>query len=195
MISEVPTIAIDLVEIEVNSSVLNNEFIAHRLGLIPSPADRAMSMRFSRDRDACDERQVREYRSVEFQLSVGCDRDRTSTLPAGISSAKCLSFSSALTARALRRTALARTVEAREARTRREEAARKRGTAAGRQGRRQGGRDAGGDGGGRDRQSTRPARDGGGGGCTWRGDDGEGERGTSQESGDAGGDGGITRSR
>ncbi|KAK9107550.1 hypothetical protein Syun_023561 [Stephania yunnanensis] len=40
------------------------------------------------------------------------------------------------------------------------------GRAAGKQGRRQGDRDADRDGGGRDRQSTRPVRDGGGGGCT-----------------------------
>ncbi|KAJ7946089.1 putative DNA-directed RNA polymerase II subunit [Quillaja saponaria] len=77
MIAEVPTIAIDLVEIEVNSSVLNDEFIAHRLGLIPLTSERAMAMRFSRDCDACDGDGQCEFCSVEFHLRAKCISDQT----------------------------------------------------------------------------------------------------------------------
>ncbi|CAM8935334.1 hypothetical protein QQ045_015312 [Rhodiola kirilowii] len=77
MIAEVPTIAIDLVEIETNSSVLNDEFIAHRLGLIPLKSDRAMSMRFSRDCDACDGDGQCEFCSVEFHLRAKCINEQT----------------------------------------------------------------------------------------------------------------------
>ncbi|XP_072969865.1 DNA-directed RNA polymerases II, IV and V subunit 3-like [Typha angustifolia] len=77
MIAEVPTVAIDLVEIEVNSTVLNDEFIAHRLGLIPLTSAGAMTMRFSRDCDACDGDGQCEFCSVEFHLAVRCDSDQT----------------------------------------------------------------------------------------------------------------------
>jgi DNA-directed RNA polymerase II subunit RPB3 len=70
MIAEVPTVAIDLVEFEDNTTVLNDEFIAHRLGLIPLASARAASMKhpyevYERPEEA----------EVAFTLDVRCTED------------------------------------------------------------------------------------------------------------------------
>mmetsp|Transcript_12943 Transcript_12943/g.32655 ORF Transcript_12943/g.32655 Transcript_12943/m.32655 type:complete len:325 (+) Transcript_12943:132-1106(+) len=79
MIAEVPTLAIDLVEFHENSSVLNDEYIAHRLGLIPIRYQLVDSMKggdcngaFLPHRECvCYERCPRC--SVELELDVAFD--------------------------------------------------------------------------------------------------------------------------
>lgn len=66
MIAEVPTIAIDLVEIEVNTTVLHDEFLAHRLGLVPLISDRVLEMTSPFDSMGDD------WTDVEFRLDVAC---------------------------------------------------------------------------------------------------------------------------
>ncbi|KAI0232737.1 RNA polymerase II subunit 3 [Massospora cicadina] len=47
-IAEVPTLAIDLVEIESNTSVLIDEYLAHRLGLVPIDSTEAERLKYTR---------------------------------------------------------------------------------------------------------------------------------------------------
>jgi DNA-directed RNA polymerase II subunit RPB3 len=67
MLAEIPTIAIDLVEVEANTSVLADEFLAHRLGLIPLSTKGVEDMLDWRDCD-CDE--ACDQCSVILRLNV-----------------------------------------------------------------------------------------------------------------------------
>lgn len=68
MIAWVPTISIDLVEFDTNTSVLNDEFIAHRLGLIPIRSGSILSNMKTRYEDHTDS----DILEVEFSLDVNC---------------------------------------------------------------------------------------------------------------------------
>jgi DNA-directed RNA polymerase II subunit RPB3 len=72
MIAEVPTLAIDLVEFQDNTSCLLDEFIAHRLGLIPLRSESDMSAWNYHFECNCDE----YCDKCSVQISLDCDFNR-----------------------------------------------------------------------------------------------------------------------
>lgn len=72
MLAEIPTIAIDIVEVEANTSVLADEFICHRLGLIPLNSKNIDDMNYTRE---CDCESYCENCSVTLTLYAKCTTD------------------------------------------------------------------------------------------------------------------------
>mmetsp|Transcript_18269 Transcript_18269/g.18344 ORF Transcript_18269/g.18344 Transcript_18269/m.18344 type:complete len:319 (+) Transcript_18269:71-1027(+) len=71
MIAEVPTLAIELVEYKMNTTCVQDEFIAHRLGLIPLRSKRDMSnWKYSHE---CDCEDI--CTNCSFVLTLDCDFD------------------------------------------------------------------------------------------------------------------------
>ncbi|KAN0060010.1 RNA polymerase II subunit 3 [Thecaphora frezii] len=70
MIADIPTVAIDMVEIRNNTTVLPDEFLAHRLGMIPLLSmDTAKALVDHRDcacEDGCDRC------SIELRIKISC---------------------------------------------------------------------------------------------------------------------------
>lgn len=72
IISEVPTMAIEMVQVAENTSPLNDEFIAHRLGLIPLRSDTVDD--FSPHGD-CECQNFCDNCSVHYRLYKKCPPD------------------------------------------------------------------------------------------------------------------------
>lgn len=68
MLDEVPSVAIEIVEISTNTSIIQDEVLAHRLGLIPILVDPEIFPMYSQG----DE--LNESNCIEFVLDVKCHK-------------------------------------------------------------------------------------------------------------------------
>lgn len=75
VMADIPTVAIDMVEIHSNTTVLPDEFIAHRLGMVPLvSANCDEGIRYTRD---CTCLSGCKYCAIELRLDVACNDNST----------------------------------------------------------------------------------------------------------------------
>ncbi|KAH7888740.1 DNA-directed RNA polymerase II, subunit 3 [Phlebopus sp. FC_14] len=75
VMADIPTVAIDMVEIHSNTTVLPDEFIAHRLGMVPLTSTNCdEGMRYTRD---CTCLSGCRFCAIELRLDVACHDNRT----------------------------------------------------------------------------------------------------------------------
>ncbi|EIW82913.1 insert subdomain of RNA polymerase alpha subunit [Coniophora puteana RWD-64-598 SS2] len=75
VMADIPTVAIDMVEVQANTTVLPDEFIAHRLGMVPLVSTNCdEAMRLLRD---CTCEEGCQFCSIELRLDISCHDNRT----------------------------------------------------------------------------------------------------------------------
>jgi len=72
MISEIPTVAIEKVYMWNNSSIIHDEVLAHRIGLIPLNADPRYLVKFQEEDD-----EPTEFNTLVFAMKVACQRKKS----------------------------------------------------------------------------------------------------------------------
>ena len=77
MLAEVPTMAIDIVEVNTNTSSLADEYLAHRLGLIPLSAKNVEDVKYTRD---CECEGYCDMCSVILTLRAKCSSTEIMTV-------------------------------------------------------------------------------------------------------------------
>eukprot|EP01129_Flabellula_baltica_P010121 TRINITY_DN4237_c0_g1_i1.p1 TRINITY_DN4237_c0_g1~~TRINITY_DN4237_c0_g1_i1.p1 ORF type:complete len:296 (-),score=55.92 TRINITY_DN4237_c0_g1_i1:311-1198(-) len=82
ILSDVPTMAIDLVTVHQNTSVLHDEFLAHRLGMVPLISENIDKYTYARECD-CDVDDTCYKCRVELTLKVKCEDDNTLMVTSG----------------------------------------------------------------------------------------------------------------
>lgn len=75
MQAETPTLAIDIVYIIDNTTVLNDEFVSHRLGLIPLNSTDHPRINFSRDCGCITDEGFCPMCAIEFRLDKVCTEE------------------------------------------------------------------------------------------------------------------------